>query len=215
MKEFKNIGALKLVVPDHLQKFFSRNIDDKSTPMILDYGCGYGSWTLFFGQQFNNFHASVYDPDREAEAYTKNLLGEHLVEAANFDYILIFAVLELLPREVQIQVLRKLKSQLKPQGKIIVLYNVYNALSLRWLVFSLLSLGRPTAYHENKKFHRSYLSADNVEQMFTECGFRIRDWETTGLYPKLPQTVNNFFARNVRWKKIYSTIFYCIEPEEN
>jgi hypothetical protein len=202
--EFLNSGPLKVRPYPSLNCFFRRTLHGVRT--IYDHGCGYGAWTNYLSQ-LSGARVTVYDPDISAAQYTKNLLGDRSMESIGpYDAIMCFAVLELLTESEQKSLLLEFRSK---TNKLIILYNVYSPLALRWLVIRLLK-GDPIEWHEKNRFHRSYLTARQVESLFIASGFRIARRCTPAVENHLPRILNMCLAPLFPIS-MHSTIYYALE----
>lgn len=210
---FNNSGFKKInAVPLSLNKIFTQLFSERQTLTLLDFGCGYGSWIEYLFTHYKSFYYQVYDIDSSAENHAKNLFPEYYnSQTDKFDIILVFALLELFSYDEQKKLLLKLKNKIKSNGRIILQYNVYNILSLRWILFYILSLGKPIQHHEKRKFHRSYLTIKEVEKLCQESGYSIEDWGRGYFYTRFPTWLNNFVDKLIKSKKFYPTIFYVLK----
>jgi cyclopropane fatty-acyl-phospholipid synthase-like methyltransferase len=207
-KEFQNVGYFGVKPFPRLVRFFKRHISGARS--IYDHGCGYGGWTSYLAE-LTDARVAIYDPDVKAQEHTKKLLGESYTECKGpFDAIICFGVLELLEREAQVNLLKEFRQKLK--GSLLVQYNVYNPLALRWLAIRL-SKGDPVSWHERHRFHRSYLSRKEVECLFIEAGFSVVERCMPSVENHLPYLVNRFLAQLFPIS-LHSTIFYAVKTKE-
>lgn len=206
MSEFQNVGPLSIRVSRTLHDFFVRNIKDAK--LIYDHGCGYGGWTSHIAHLVDG-KAAIFDPDEDGCTYTKLLLGDRFVESTGpFDLIMCFGVLELLEEQDQEQLLKEFR--LKLNGRLLIQYNFYNPLALRWLALRL-KYGDSVAWHEKNRFHRTYFSRRHVETMFRKAGFLIVEKCHPTLENHLPFAVNNVLGPIIP-SPFHMTFFYALEP---
>jgi SAM-dependent methyltransferase len=179
---------------------------------LLDYGCGYGNWTAYFLGMAKHLRYSVSDPDKSAEGFAASLSPPRYDRfREHFDLIVCFAVLELLPEEDQRRLLGRFRDRLEPCGELVVQYNVYNPISPRWLLMAVRSLGKARQFHEARRFHRSYLTAPEVETMFAKSGFRIVAVETNLLFHLWPRRFDDIARKVFRSRMFYSQMFYRLK----
>jgi hypothetical protein len=186
MKIFENKGPADVLPYPNVAKMIYNACSNASS--ICDYGCGYGNWIKYI-MSISDAHISAFDIDQGALEYTKRMIGNKWVDPeGSFDVILLFAILEILEPEEQRLLLLKLRSKLSRE--LLIQYNVYNPLSLRWLIIRCISKS-PKEWHEKERFHRSYLSHEEVEEMFSLCGYKIIQRVAPTVDNHLPRFVNN------------------------
>jgi SAM-dependent methyltransferase len=208
VSEFQNVGPLKIKAPWHLEKFFSRHT--VGTKLIYDHGCGYGGWTNHMSM-LTGANIAIFDPDADGCAYTKNLLGDRIVESDGpFDTIMCFGVLELLEELDQIALLKKFANSLRDQ--LLIQYNFYNRFALRWIALKVKH-GNPINWHEKNRFHRTYFLRNYVEAMFAKAGFRIVEKCHPTLKNHLPHVVNNKLGPIVP-SHFHMTFYYALEKAQ-
>lgn len=211
---FRNAGAHEVtgLRPD-LDAMLERAITDCGT--LLDHGCGFGGWTGYFLKRNATFRFKAFDPDKEGEDYTRALAPDRCDQTLEqFDVILCFGVLELLPEADQVALLREFAAQLNPGGRCLIQYNVFNLLAPRWFVFWLAGRGRPKAFHQRFRFNRTYFGYRKVADIFERGGFRIVEREVNGFWHKLPRPFDRAMTRVITARHFYSQFFYRLEPME-
>lgn len=207
MAEFKNSGPMSARTFGRLDKFFLRNFADAK--LIYDHGCGYGGWTNHISSLIGA-QMSIFDPDVDAYKYTNSLLNERLSQSKGpFDAIMCFAVLELLDGADQLKLLREFHDLVT--GSVILQYNVYNPYSPRWIALRAAH-GNPISWHENHRFHRSYLTPAQVDELIHNSGFEIVEKCCPVLEAHLPPMVNNLLAPMVP-SRFHSTIYYALSKK--
>ncbi len=205
MLEFRNVGPMQTRASRHLQLFLERHL--AGVRLFYDHGCGYGGWTKFIAE-LADAKAAIFDPDEAASAHTSGVLGQRFTESKGpFDAILCFGVLELLEEPDQLALLKSFADML--QGKLLVQYNFYNPLGLRWLALRLRH-GNPIKWHEKNRFHRTYFSRAKVEDIYSQAGFRIVEKCHPILENHLPFGVNAFFGPLVP-SRFHSLFYYALE----
>ena len=206
MPEFANAGPQKPRSPKALDAFFARHL--AGVKLIYDHGCGYGGWTDHIAR-LTGAQAAIFDPDAQAHDYTKSLLAERFSDSQGpFDAIMCFAVLELLDEAAQLELLRQFARDLRGT-RLLVQYNIYNPLALRWLAIRLRH-GDPVEWHERSRFHRSYMKRAQVEDLFRRAGFSIVGKQHPVLENHLPASVNKVLGPIVP-STFHMTFFYALE----
>lgn len=203
--EFQNVGPLGVASSKLLDRFLLRHLS--GAKLIYDHGCGYGTWARHVSMLVGAKMA-IYDPDPQASAHARELLGEKFSDSDGpFDGIICFAVLELLDKQEQVDLLRTFADKLR--GRLVIQYNVYNALSLRWLAMRFVH-GNPIAWHEKHRFHRSYLKRRQVEDLFHAAGFSIVERCHPVLENHLPRRLNSVLGPMVP-AAFHMTFYYALE----
>ena len=206
MREFENVGPGQVRTSKALERFFVRNLKD--VDLLYDHGCGYGAWTDYLSQ-LAGAQAAIFDPDADAYAHTRSVLGSRFSDSEGpYDAILCFAVLELFDEARQLELLREFAANLRGR-RLLVQYNIYNPLALRWLAIRL-TRGNPIEWHENSRFHRSYLKRSQVEALFRKAGFSIVEKCHPFLENHLPFALNSLFGPIVP-SALHMTFFYALE----
>lgn len=208
MLEFKNVGPITTRASHHLHGFFQRHLG--GVRLIYDHGCGYGGWTKYIAE-LTDAKAAIFDPDEAASVHTRNVLGDRFTESEGpFDAIMCFGVLELLEESDQIALLKTFAEKL--QGKLLVQYNFYNPLGLRWIALRLRH-GDPIKWHESNRFHRTYFSRAKVEDIYRRAGFRIVEKCHPILENHLPFAVNGVLGPLVP-SRFHSLFYYALEKAD-
>lgn len=185
----------------HLKRFFERAF--AGARLIYDHGCGYGGWTEYI-TSMTGAHAAVFDPDEQACIHTRKVLGTRLSNSEGpFDAIMCFGVLELLEEGDQVALMREFAAKLT--GKLVVQYNFYNPLGLRWIAIRLRH-GDPVKWHEANRFHRTYFKRTKVERMFRQAGFQIVEKIHPTIENHLPFSVNSMMGPFI--PSLFQTTFY-------
>jgi SAM-dependent methyltransferase len=205
MPEFKNVGPMKTRASRHLHRFFQRHLAD--VRLFYDHGCGYGGWTKYVAD-LTGGKAAIFDTDEAATAHTRDVLGDSFTESQGpFDAILCFGVLELLEEPDQVALLKTFAASL--QGRLLVQYNFYNPVGLRWLALRLRH-GNPIKWHEANRFHRTYFSRSKVEDLYRRGGFRIVEKCHPILENHLPFALNSFLSPLIP-SRFHSLFYYALE----
>jgi SAM-dependent methyltransferase len=190
--KFQNNGYMLPEINAILNDFFTRRLT--KCHKILDYGCGYGGWTKYFYDRTSAKIIDLYEPDTQALEYCKKLIPVSNVNyGKEYDLIICSGVLELLSEADQEILLTDFGKKLQKNGGLIVQYNTYNRLSLRWIIIRILH-GDPIKWHEKFRFHRSYLNNKSVEYLFERAGFKIIDKCAPNIENHLPKKVNELLS---------------------
>ena len=207
MAEFQNVGPLGVASSKLLDRFLLRHLS--GAQLIYDYGCGYGTWACHISK-LTGAKMALYDPDPQAVAHARDLLGDSLANSSGpFDGIICFAVLELLDEQEQLKLLESFAEKLR--GRLVIQYNVYNPTSLRWLAMRLAH-GNPVIWHEEHRFHRNYLKRRQVERLFYAAGYSIVERCHPVLENHLPHQVNAALGPIVP-SAFHMTFYYALEKQ--
>ena len=207
-KAFSNSGPLSRSEDEDLLVWFNKNLPKKRDSM-LDFGCGYGTWTSQIANLGGFQAVKIIEPDNKAFEFTTSLLGD-LSDQNNdtFDLVVSFAVLELFDIETQLSYLQDFKSQLtSPNGRIFLLYNFYHPFSIRWILLTILGLGNAKKFHLNNRFQRSFLKFSGFKKVCDEAGLNISDWYSPNLFRGYGPS-----SRKIKIPNIFSTVFVVLEP---
>jgi 2-polyprenyl-3-methyl-5-hydroxy-6-metoxy-1,4-benzoquinol methylase len=122
---------------------------------ILDFGCGIGLclWALR-ANGFLNSEGIDSDESQVALAKKRGLNAIHLPDSESYllerkqhyDVVLMLDVLEHIPKDIQLGILRNLSQSIKPDGKIIVV--VPNAASIIGYLFKNIDFTHHAAYSD-------------------------------------------------------------------
>lgn len=179
---------------------------------LLDYGCGYGGWLAYFLEVNKSCSYSTFDIDKSAEKHAQSIApSRYQPRSRGFDAIACFAVLEILPYEDQLALLEKLSNMLEYNGVLLIQYNTYNPMSIRWIMIWIASLGNPRQYHDSNRFKRSYLSPSDVERILQSCGMKIIEKERGPIFHKFPRWFDRLISKMLRFDRIYSQFFYVLQ----
>lgn len=213
IEQFQNVGPQ--VVPKlapRLDRLFRSLLDGKA-PRVLDYGCGYGGWIKYIMSLNPAVRYRAIDIDAKALAYTRDLFPANYDESlAQFDMVMAFGLFELIPVEEQERLLEEFKVMLVPGGTLVLQYNIYNLFSIRWILLSLVSFGRPRRYHLERKYYRTFLTISQIDAMFVRHGYRIAACETDKLSHFLPAGLDRVLRLLFRGRHFHSTLYYFLEP---
>ena len=204
---FKNIGQLPQCEDISLLNWIHSQFPVKTVSMY-DYGCGYGTWTKQLSELGNFDAVNVFDPDIKAKENAILLLSQKFNENIDkFDFIMLFAVLELLSIEEQEEILIRLVDKMEDSSsRMMVMYNFYHPFNIRWLLFAILGNGSPTNYHNTKKFKRSYLNYSDFQVLLNKCGLEVVDWYSPSLYRGFGPS-----SKFINCKYVYSNIFLSLK----
>ena len=138
--------------------FFNKN--------LLDYGCGWGG---FLREVKNAKSLTGFEVRQECLDYLKNKRNIKLIKSLDklnhkFDIITLFHVLEHLSNPLD--VLKKLKKTLKPNGKIII--EVPSANDFLLSINNLSSFKKFTLWSEHLMLH----TEKSIRKFLTICGFK-------------------------------------------
>lgn len=209
-KKFQNNGRLKPYNNSALNKWLAECFDCQIHD-LYDFGCGYGTWSSKIAKLSNAKHIYVKDIDEKAEKEAKDFLGAS--EASNedkFDLIMSFAVLELLSEQQNADILSEFRSKLKSdESSILIMYNFFHILNLRWIIFAILGLGDPKGYHNTHRFERNYLTLKQFERICNAEGLYIKKWFAPRLFQFVPLS-----SKFLPIPSLYQTIFIHLKAEE-
>lgn len=215
VEQFRNIGPLAVPkLAPRLDRLFRLLLDGKPA-RVLDYGCGYGGWIKYIMSLNPEVRYRAIDIDAEALAYTRNLFPANFDESlAEFDIVMAFGLFELIPLEEQERLLEAFKGMLAHGGTLVLQYNIYNPFSIRWILLSLASFGRPKRYHLERKYYRTFLTISQIDAMFLRHGYRIAACETDKLSHFLPSGLDSALRKIFRCRHFYSTLYYFLERRD-
>lgn len=180
---------------------------------VLDYGCGLGMRSKWLVENEPQARVQLFDVNQAVQKDAERHLRGFIEHFENYDLILVFAVLELLPdEEAQIRLLSELREKLLVHGKLVIMNCAYNPISERWLYLALLGRGNSKSFHEAYRFHRSYVSSGGFHRIIRRAGLRIVDQLNGPMLSFIGSTLNYQISKIRRLHRLSWYHYYVLAP---
>jgi len=155
-------------------------VDDGATVNILDFGCGVGLSAPYLLSSFAKSKIFVTDVSQasldvvRAKFANVTIIDPALDTAEKFDAIFISTVLHHITGSARVEILKNLRANLKPDGRLVVIeHNTYNPLTRR-----IVSNCPMDADAE-------LISMRDIKKLLSrDCGFKIRETGYCSFFPE-------------------------------
>jgi 2-polyprenyl-3-methyl-5-hydroxy-6-metoxy-1,4-benzoquinol methylase len=177
-----SLGAMDALVSMARYSFVNRTLNDKNL-RVLDYGCGSGYGTRILKEKFSNVVSHDVYPDGYAPEGIDVIQDITQFEAASFDVITCFEVIEHMDEAAQHQMMDTMRKLLKPNGTLFI---------------STVRKMDPPPTQNRLESHIRELTFDELHKF---CADRFSNVYTFG---QIDQIISTFYAENH-----YHFVFIC------
>lgn len=213
--EYRQVDPLSQ--EDFSTPLYLLNVITGEEPKILDFGCGFGRLSIALKNSgFNNIEGAdissetiKYCSDRGIDCHNleeeKDFFEKHV---CTYDYVIMSHVLEHVPKEGMVELLKKIISIIKPDGKLILM--VPNAQS---------STGAYWAYEDIT--HHTLFTSGSLYFVLRCAGFKRVDFVDIDCTIGLPiwKALLRKFMLNIYklnkyfWNKVTSSTYHYSSPD--